>query len=81
MSCLLACGGVYNTTSGSITSPNYPGTYPNNAKCQYKITVPLGYTLSLKLTHLDIEMDRSCEYDSLEIFDGESEKSYSLGKK
>jgi len=75
-----ACGGIFNATNGSITSPNYPGTYPNDAKCRYIISAPFGFTLSLNLTHLDIEVDVSCSYDSLQIFDGESEKAYSLGK-
>ena len=76
----VVCGGVFNATHGSISSPNYPGAYPNHAKCRYKIIVPFGYTLSLNLTQLDIEMDRSCDYDSLQVFDGESEKAYSLGE-
>lgn len=27
---------------GTLTSPNYPSNYPNNAECQWFITAPLG---------------------------------------
>ena len=74
------CGGTFNGTSGNLTSPNYPGTYPNKAKCDYTIIVPFGYTMELKLNSLDIEFDSNCDYDFMEIFDGPTDRTHRLGK-
>ncbi|XP_065072372.1 CUB and peptidase domain-containing protein 2-like [Rhopilema esculentum] len=74
------CGGTFNGTSGNLTSPNYPGTYPNKAKCDYTIIVPFGYTMELKLNNLDMEFDSNCDYDFVEIFDGPTDKTHRLGK-
>ena len=41
------CGQTsYTGHSGTITSPNYPSTYPDNVNCVYSITAPTG-TVSL----------------------------------
>ena len=41
---LTGCGSSVNliTTEGEITSPNYPGDYPNDANCRWKIRAPQG---------------------------------------
>eukprot|EP00794_Sanderia_malayensis_P016910 gene16910-18616_t len=74
------CGGVFNATSGYISSPNHPGAYPNNAKCDYRIIVPFGHVVTLKIEQLDIELDTNCEFDALQIYDGASKKAHRLGK-
>ncbi|GCB62300.1 hypothetical protein scyTo_0014475 [Scyliorhinus torazame] len=33
------CGGKLDDDSGTFTSPNYPRSYPNNAKCTWYIFV------------------------------------------
>ena len=33
------CSGYYKSTSGNLTSPNYPSPYPDNADCSYVIAV------------------------------------------
>ena len=43
------------TSSGEITSPNYPSEYPNNADCQWHINVDFGYVV--KLTFLDFVLE------------------------
>ncbi len=35
----IACGGSYNSASGSFSSPNYPNPYGFNENCQYTIQV------------------------------------------
>ena len=75
-----ACGESYNSTSGVITSPSYPNDYPNNADCIYTISLPSGTVISLTTEMFDIEDDSECGYDSLEIRDGSSEDSQSIGK-
>ncbi|XP_004674155.1 PREDICTED: discoidin, CUB and LCCL domain-containing protein 1 [Condylura cristata] len=50
--------------SGTMTSKNYPGTYPNHTVCEKTITVPKGKRLILKLGDVDIE-SRTCASDYL----------------
>ncbi|XP_035152461.3 discoidin, CUB and LCCL domain-containing protein 1 isoform X1 [Callithrix jacchus] len=50
--------------SGTMTSKNYPGTYPNHTVCERTITVPKGKRLILRLGDLDIE-SQTCASDYL----------------
>ena len=43
------------TTSGEITSPNYPSNYPNNADCQWQISADFGYIVKITLLEVDLE--------------------------
>ncbi|XP_077343179.1 discoidin, CUB and LCCL domain-containing protein 1 [Lithobates pipiens] len=62
---------VTNGESGTLTSKNYPGTYPNYTLCLIKIKVPAGKSLYLKLADLDIE-SQDCESAYLKIYKGSS---------
>ena len=54
------CGdGGYNSSYGGIiTSPSYPGNYPNNADCIYTISQPTGTVILLNFLSMDIEHER-----------------------
>ncbi|KAM6185335.1 discoidin, CUB and LCCL domain-containing protein 1 [Rhynchocyon petersi] len=59
------CGHIVTyQDSGTITSKNYPGTYPNHTVCEKTITVPKGKRLILRLGDLDIE-SQTCASDYL----------------
>ncbi|XP_014446836.1 discoidin, CUB and LCCL domain-containing protein 1 [Tupaia chinensis] len=59
------CGHIVTSQdSGTVTSKNYPGTYPNHTFCERTITVPKGKRLILKLGDLDIE-SQTCASDYL----------------
>nr|DBA26607.1 TPA: hypothetical protein GDO54_010848 [Pyxicephalus adspersus] len=62
---------VINEDSGTLTSKNYPGTYPNYTQCLINIKVPTGKSLYLKLADLDIE-SQDCESAHLKIYKGSS---------
>ncbi|KAM9317446.1 discoidin, CUB and LCCL domain-containing protein 1 [Gastrophryne carolinensis] len=62
---------VTNEDSGTLTSKNYPGTYPNYTLCLIKIKVPAGKGLYIKLVDLDIESE-DCDAAYLRIFKGSS---------
>ena len=51
-----------------ISSPNYPGFYPNNADITFIIHSPNG-TL-VKVTFLDLAIQDGCNFDNLIIYDG-----------
>ncbi|CAG2243611.1 CUBN [Mytilus edulis] len=65
------CGGIFSSSVGSFSSPNYPGNYPNNARCSFSIHVSNGYAIRLHVQYLKTE---SC-CDHLKVYDGTSESA------
>ena len=62
-------------SSGTITGPGYPGSYPNNVVYCWRISAPSGYVIRLKIPLLNMEVCSSCRCDSIEVFNGYSEFS------
>lgn len=66
-----ACGGVFDTANGTITSPSFPETYPGNKHCVWEIIAPHQYRITLNFTHFDLEGNNvyhdECEYDWVEV--------------
>uniref|UniRef100_A0A8C2DSE4 Discoidin, CUB and LCCL domain containing 1 n=1 Tax=Cyprinus carpio TaxID=7962 RepID=A0A8C2DSE4_CYPCA len=60
---------VIGQESGVLSSKNYPGTYPNNSLCEWRIHVPIGHTIVLKFGDLDMEK-KDCESDYLKVLKG-----------
>ncbi|XP_076233982.1 tolloid-like protein 1 tolkin [Calliopsis andreniformis] len=69
--CEDACGGVFEDSNGTITSPSFPVTYPGNKDCVWEIVAPPEYRITLNFTHFDLEgnnaRQQECEYDSVEV--------------
>ncbi|XP_011500246.1 PREDICTED: cubilin-like, partial [Ceratosolen solmsi marchali] len=61
------CGGDINQEHGSITSPGFPGKYPNNRNCYWNIHVSAGKRIALHFTSLMIEEHATCQFDYVEI--------------
>ncbi|KAJ3598068.1 hypothetical protein NHX12_001582 [Muraenolepis orangiensis] len=55
------------TESGTLASPNYPGTYPADVWCRWRLRVPQGRTLRLLFGDFDIEESVNCSNGSLVI--------------
>ncbi|XP_032301302.1 deleted in malignant brain tumors 1 protein isoform X2 [Coturnix japonica] len=73
------CGGLISNSSGTLQSPNHPGSYPNNADCVWEIQVQNNFRVML--TFRDIEMQSSrCQYDYIEVYDGPPHSSPLLGR-
>ncbi|XP_012670725.2 procollagen C-endopeptidase enhancer 2 [Clupea harengus] len=66
---VFTCGGNFTGDSGIIGSQGYPGVYPPNTKCVWRITVPRGKMVSLSFRVLDLESDL-CRYDFVDVYDG-----------
>ena len=62
-----ACNRTYSGWSGQIYSPGWPGRYPRNAFCQFKIQAPAGTTVSLYFNTFHIEPHVNCNYDYLQV--------------
>jgi cubilin len=74
------CGGLLTQTKGSIISPNYPTSYPENSQCEWRISVNEGSSLHIVFSDLDLETHAICKYDYLEIFDGKDAIANSFGR-
>ncbi|KAF7238162.1 Complement C1s subcomponent [Varanus komodoensis] len=73
--CSVNCSGnVFTELSGEIASPNYPGLYPENSNCDYRIALESGYRVVLTIgKDFSIEapdMDGNC-VDSLTFTAGD----------
>lgn len=58
---------VLGRESGTLASQNYPGTYPVDTLCTWKIRVPQGRMLRLVFGDFDIESSLDCSNGSLVI--------------
>ncbi|XP_043362085.1 discoidin, CUB and LCCL domain-containing protein 1-like isoform X2 [Dermochelys coriacea] len=55
------CGHTMLTPhSGTLTSKNYPGTYPNHTACEWRILAAEGSSLLLAFGDMDIESSQRC---------------------
>ncbi|XP_061661714.1 procollagen C-endopeptidase enhancer 2b isoform X6 [Syngnathoides biaculeatus] len=64
------CGGNFTGQTGIIGSQGYPGVYPPNTKCVWRITVPEGKVVVLTFRSLDLENDSMCRYDYVDVHSG-----------
>ncbi|KAM4633619.1 discoidin, CUB and LCCL domain-containing protein 1 isoform 2-T2 [Polymixia lowei] len=58
---------VLGTESGTLASQNYPGTYPVDSWCKWKLRAPQGRMLRLHFGDFDIESSPDCSNGSLVI--------------
>ncbi|NP_001072.2 cubilin precursor [Homo sapiens] len=78
---IISCGGVFNFSSGIITSPAYSyADYPNDMHCLYTITVSDDKVIELKFSDFDVVPSTSCSHDYLAIYDGANTSDPLLGK-
>uniref|UniRef100_A0A8C3V5U5 Membrane frizzled-related protein n=1 Tax=Catharus ustulatus TaxID=91951 RepID=A0A8C3V5U5_CATUS len=62
-----ACGGTLQGPEGSFSSPNYPGPYPPNALCIWRIEVGTGLAIQLRMETFSVEGTASCLFDRVEL--------------
>ncbi|XP_077178288.1 inactive serine protease PAMR1 isoform X3 [Paroedura picta] len=69
-SCLIhpGCGHVLQASKGQILLESYP----LNAHCEWTIHAKPGYVVELRFAMLSLEFDYMCQYDYVEIRDGDS---------
>ncbi|XP_053622099.1 cubilin homolog [Plodia interpunctella] len=74
------CNYLVRGDSGVIQSPGYPFTYPDNRMCEYVIETSPSKSIQLTFQDFDIEGDRLCQFDAVEVRDGFNTNSTLLGK-
>ncbi|VDI75051.1 Hypothetical predicted protein [Mytilus galloprovincialis] len=67
--CTGVCGGNFTELIGSFSSSNYPCNYSINEVCLYRISVPVGNTITLTFTTFFLE---PFPYDFVKVYDGGS---------
>lgn len=77
---VLGCGGLVNKIKGSITSPDFPTAYPHDIECTWVIKGSPGKRLLVWFDHFYIDDTKQCNGDYVEIRDGESSQSPTMGK-
>ncbi|XP_071359853.1 ovochymase-2 [Trachinotus anak] len=68
------CGGSFSSNQGEITSPNWPGDYPAQSVCTWRISIPSAKSVHVAFTHFELQagnMLGNC-VDYVEIFNGHS---------
>ncbi|XP_062948690.1 discoidin, CUB and LCCL domain-containing protein 2 isoform X2 [Cynocephalus volans] len=71
---------VLGPESGTLTSINYPQTYPNSTVCEWEIRVKMGERVRIKFGDFDIEDSDSCHFNYLRIYNGIGVSRTEIGK-
>ncbi|XP_068094350.1 cubilin [Hyperolius riggenbachi] len=74
------CGGEMSEPFGVINSPGYPGNYPPNRDCYWRISAEPGLFITFAFGLLSLENHTTCDNDYLEIRDGLEMEDPVLGK-
>lgn len=73
----LVCGGeVTGNNHGMINSPGYPGNYPNNRNCVWRISVDPGNNIVFAFAFLNLESHVNCSHDYLQVWQYFQSKKY-----
>ncbi|NXN61185.1 DCBD1 protein, partial [Rynchops niger] len=71
------CGHTLLTPhSGTLSSKNYPGTYPNHTACHWQLRAPPGTSLLLAFGDVDLEPSERCAHSSLLLADPQAGTTY-----
>lgn len=69
------CGGVVKDPNELIKSPmetDGNGVYKSNAECRWLVYAPTGYVIQMNFINFELELDSTCKYDFVKIFNNGS---------
>ncbi|CAH1259009.1 PKDREJ [Branchiostoma lanceolatum] len=75
-----ACGGFFNVNDGFLKTPGHPEVYMNDLDCTWTITVDPGRQIFLTFANFSLESHSRCNYDYVQIMDGQGDSAVLLGK-
>ncbi|XP_053123530.1 CUB and sushi domain-containing protein 2 isoform X5 [Hemicordylus capensis] len=64
--CIAQCGGTMEEMEGVILSPGFPGNYPSNSDCTWRIPLPVGFGAHIQFLNFSTEPN----HDFVEIRNG-----------
>ncbi|XP_065336697.1 protein tolkin-like [Cloeon dipterum] len=62
--CIGACGGLYASANGTITSPGFPNLYPSLKYCLWEIHAPAQNKITLRFNFFELEGNK---HDKVEV--------------
>lgn len=67
----MLCGGTLNATASvqNLTSPSFPGAYPEFTSCRWILDAPLQETIQVSVHTFALDPSQSCTTNYLEIND------------
>lgn len=65
-----SCSGNITSPRGSLSSPNYPASYPANVECVWRVEARSGNALEVNFEAMDIVRSEHCNEDFLELRSG-----------
>ncbi|TSN48501.1 CUB and sushi domain-containing protein 1 [Bagarius yarrelli] len=74
--CIAKCGGTLNDMSNVILSPGFPGNYPGNLDCTWRILLPIGFGAHIQFLNFTTEDN----HDFLEVRNGPQHSSALIGQ-
>ncbi|KAG9344371.1 hypothetical protein JZ751_011040, partial [Albula glossodonta] len=74
--CIARCGGTLYDLSNVILSPGFPGNYPGNLDCTWRILLPVGYGSHIQFLNFSTEDN----HDFLEVRNGPHHTSSLIGQ-
>ncbi|XP_069755899.1 scavenger receptor cysteine-rich domain-containing protein DMBT1-like [Narcine bancroftii] len=76
----VSCGGYLSDAYGSVFSPGFPNSHPNNAECIWYIRANTSQVIKVRFTDLDLEVTSGCSIDYIALYDGPTIHSDLLAK-
>ncbi|XP_061452290.1 CUB and sushi domain-containing protein 2 isoform X5 [Rhineura floridana] len=64
--CIAQCGGTMQEMEGVILSPGFPGNYPSNSDCTWRVSLPVGFGAHIQFLNFSTEPN----HDFIEIRNG-----------
>ncbi|CAB1338540.1 unnamed protein product [Coregonus sp. 'balchen'] len=74
--CIAKCGGTAVDLADVILSPGFPGNYPGNMDCTWRILLPVGYGAHIQFLNFSSEDN----HDFLEVRNGPQHSSSLIGQ-
>lgn len=68
------CGGTFTDLTGEFGTPQKDGNYPMNLECEYLIYMVPGARIQLEFLTFELEHHTDCNFDSLEIYEGATDR-------
>uniref|UniRef100_UPI00398E3E14 inactive serine protease PAMR1 isoform X3 n=1 Tax=Pristiophorus japonicus TaxID=55135 RepID=UPI00398E3E14 len=72
----MKCGAVINASRGRIVLEGYP----SNSHCEWTVSVNRSFAIELRFSMLSLEFDYMCQYDYVEVRDGDNIDSRVVAK-